>query len=332
MNQDLLVRLFRSIDGEQSDDIVRVAGSIIDDERKKGHGKLADRLQGILEKNVKTSQSFKGELRNIFGSSILIPTDKRSNIPLAVQIPNELLRHEMVLSVNVEEKITRIEKEFLARERLAHYGLKPRRRILLHGAPGCGKTMSAERIAWNIGLPFLKVKFEAVVSSYLGESASNLTKLFESIKNYPSVLLLDEFDFIAKSREGKHDVGEMHRVVNILLNVLEDFNGPGLIIATTNLEGTIDKAIFRRFDDIIELPKPGQNEIKRILQSTLASIKSNKSVDWSMISEQLKDFSSAMVVKVATDAAKFSVIQGNGIISQQHFDQSLKENELYHKA
>ena len=178
MNQDLLVRLFRSIDGEQSDDIVRVAGSIIDDERKKGHGKLADRLQGILEKNVKTSQSFKGELRNIFGSSILIPTDKRSNIPLAVQIPNELLRHEMVLSVNVEEKITRIEKEFLARERLAHYGLKPRRRILLHGAPGCGKTMSAERIAWNIGLPFLKVKFEAVVSSYLGESASNLTKCF----------------------------------------------------------------------------------------------------------------------------------------------------------
>jgi SpoVK/Ycf46/Vps4 family AAA+-type ATPase len=330
MNQDLLVRLFRSIDGEKSDDIVRVAGSIIDDERKKGHGKLADRLQGILEKNVNTNHSFKGELRSIFGSSILIPTDKRSNIPLAAHIPKNLLRHEMVLSDDVEEKIARIEKEYIARERLAHYGLKPRRRILLHGYPGCGKTMSAERIAWNIGLPFLKVKFEAVVSSYLGESASNLTKLFEAIKDYPSVLLLDEFDFIAKSREGKNDVGEMHRVVNILLNVLEDFNGPGLIIATTNLEGTIDKAIFRRFDDIIELPKPGQTEIKRILQSTLASIKSDKSINWNKISEQLKSFSSAMVVKVATDAAKFSVIQGNGIITQSHFDQSLKENELYH--
>lgn len=332
MNQDLLVRLFRSIDGEQSDDIVRVAGSIVDDERKKGHGKLADRLQAILEKNIKTNQSFKGELRNIFGGSVIIPTDKRSNIPLAAHVPTEFLRHEMVLSADVEEKIARIEKEFLARERLAHYGLKPRRRILLHGAPGCGKTMSAERIAWNIGLPFLKVKFEAVVSSYLGESASNLTKLFESIKNYPSVLLLDEFDFIAKSRDGKQDVGEMHRVVNILLNVLEDFNGPGLIIATTNLEGAIDKAIFRRFDDIIELPKPGQDEIRRILKSTLASIKSDKTVDWNQISEKLKDFSSAMVVKVATDAAKFSVIQGNGIISKPHFDLSLKENELYYKA
>ena len=244
MNQDLLVRLFRSIDGEQTDDIVMVAESIIEDERKKGHSKLADRLSGILNKNIKTAQSFKGELRNIFGSSILIPTDKRSNIPLAVQVPTEYLRHEMILSAEVEEKIERIEKEFLARERLAHYGLKPRRRILLHGYPGCGKSMSAERIAWNIGLPFLKVKFEAVVSSYLGESATNLTKLFESLKTYPCVLLLDEFDFIAKSRDGKQDVGEMHRVVNILLNVLEDFNGPGLIIATTNLEGTIDKALF----------------------------------------------------------------------------------------
>lgn len=332
MNQDLLFRLFKSIDGEQTDDIVLVAESIIQDERKRGHNKLADRLTGILNKNIKNNQSFKGELRDIFGSSILIPTDKRSNIPLAIQVPNELLRHEMVLSVDVEEKIERIEKEFLARERLAHFGLKPRRRILLHGHPGCGKSMSAERIAWNIGLPFLKVKFEAVVSSYLGESATNLTKLFESLKTFPCVLLLDEFDFIAKSRDGKHDVGEMHRVVNILLNVLEDFNGPGLIIATTNLEGTIDKAIFRRFDDIIELPKPGREEIARILKTTLSSIKCDKKIGWDKIIDHLKDFSSAMVVKVATDAAKFSVIQGNGVISQKDFDQSLKENQLYHKT
>jgi SpoVK/Ycf46/Vps4 family AAA+-type ATPase len=331
MNQDLLVRLFRSIDGEQTDDIVLVAESIIEDERKKGHEKLAERLKNILNKNIKATQSFKGELRSIFGNSILIPTDKRSNIPLAVQVQRDSLRHEMILSKEVEEKIERIEKEFLARERLAHFGLHPRRRILLHGYPGCGKSMSAERIAWNIGLPFLKVKFEAVVSSYLGESASNLSKLFDSIKTYPCVLLLDEFDFIAKSRDGKHDVGEMHRIVNILLNVLEDFNGPGLIIATTNLEGVIDKAIFRRFDDIIELPKPAKNEIRLILKSTLASIKSDKDLSWNDIAGRLEGFSSALVVKVATDAAKFSVIQGNGIISNQYFEQSLIENQLYNK-
>ncbi|HTE24130.1 AAA family ATPase [Flavitalea sp.] len=331
MNQDLLLRLFRSIDGDPDDDIVLVAESIIEDERRKGHGRLAERLKGILSKNIKANQSIKGELRNIFGNSVLIPTDKRSNIPLAIQVQRDSLRHEMILSKDTEEKIARIEKEFLARERLAHFGLQPRRRILFHGYPGCGKSMSAERIAWNIGLPFLKVKFEAIVSSYLGESASNLSKLFESIKTFACVLLLDEFDFIAKSRDGKHDVGEMHRVVNILLNVLEDFSGPGLIIATTNLEGTIDKAIFRRFDDIIELPKPGKPEIQRLLKSTLASMKCDKNVTWSIVAERLVGFSSALVVKVATDAAKFSVIQGDGVIRNEFFDQSFSENQLYNK-
>lgn len=331
MNQDLLLRLFRSIDGEPDDDIVLVAESIIEDELKKGHDKLAERLKNILTRNVKTNQSIKGELRDIFSSSVHIPTDKRSNIPLAIQLKRDALRHEMILSKETEEKIARIEKEFLARERLSHFGLQPRRRILFHGCPGCGKSMSAERIAWNIGLPFLKVKFEAVVSSYLGESASNLSKLFESIKSFSCVLLLDEFDFIAKSRDGKHDIGEMHRVVNILLNVLEDFSGPGLIIATTNLEGAIDKAIFRRFDDIIELPKPGKPEILRLLKSTLASMKSEKNVNWNDIAERLNGFSAAMVVKVATDAAKFSVIQGDGMIRNEYFDQSLSENQLYNK-
>ncbi|MBB5440243.1 SpoVK/Ycf46/Vps4 family AAA+-type ATPase [Pedobacter sp. AK017] len=331
MNQDLLLRLFRSIDGEHTDDIVKVAGVIIEDERKKGHNKLADRLTSILTRNIKTNQSFKGELRNIFGNSVLIPKDTRSNIPLAIEIPREELRHEMILSDEVDQKIQRIEKEFLARERLAHFGLKPRRRILFHGYPGCGKSMSAERIAWNIGLPFLKVKFEAVVSSYLGESASNLSKLFEAIKTFPCVLLLDEFDFIAKSRDNKQDVGEMHRIVNILLNILEDFNGPGLIIATTNLEGSIDKAIFRRFDDIIELPKPSKIEIFGILKATLGSIKVDKKVDWKKVSEQLDGFSAALVVKVATDAAKLSVILGEGVINDHFISQSLKENELYNK-
>lgn len=330
MNQDLLVRLFKSIDGEQSDDIIKVAEVIIDDERKKGHSKLADRLKSILDKNVQANYHFRGELKNIFGNSVSIPTDKRNNIPLATLVPRESLRHEMILSADIEYKIARIEQEYVARERLSHFGLKPRHRILFHGTPGCGKSMSAERIAWNIGLPFLKVRFEAMISSYLGESASNLKKLFESIVDYPCVLLLDEFDFIAKSRDNKQDVGEMHRIVNILLNVLEDYSGPGIIVATTNLEGTIDKALFRRFDDIIEIPKPGVAEIQRILKNALSAINTDRNLNWKLYSSRMLGFSAALIVKIAIDAAKNAVINGTGIVNAKNLDIALSENQLYY--
>jgi SpoVK/Ycf46/Vps4 family AAA+-type ATPase len=331
MNQDLFIRLFRSIEGDRDDDIVKVAEKIIEEEKRKGHLKLAEKLKDILSKNITAHAGFRKELKALLPEGTVIPTDKRNNIPLASLIDRDDLRHEMILPKSVEETIQRIEKEYVARERLAHFGLKPRQKILFYGAPGCGKSMSAERIAWNIGLPFLKVRFEAIISSYLGESASNLKKLFESLKSYPCVLLLDEFDFIAKARSTGHDVGEMHRVVNVLLNLLEDYEAPGLLIATTNLEGTIDKALFRRFDEIIEMPKPGKEEILRLLKNTLSAINVSKTIEWNEIAIKMKGFSAALVVKVANDAAKTSVIQHSKILEREHLLKALRENIKYNK-
>lgn len=331
MNQDLLIRLFRSIEGDKDDDIVKIAEKIIEDEKHKGHNKLASRLKDLLDRNIQTHLSFKRELKTLLPAGTQIPTDKRNKFPLATVVSRDELRHEMVLSTNVEFQISRIEKEFVARERLAHFGLKPRKKILFYGSPGCGKSMSAERIAWNIGLPFMKVRFEAIISSYLGESASNLKSLFEAIKNYPCVLLLDEFDFIAKSRSSGHDVGEMHRVVNILLNLLEDYDAPGILIATTNLQGSLDTALFRRFDDIIEIPKPTTPEILKLLKSTLSSIKVSNNVKWQSIAKKMDNFSAALVVKVANDAAKKAVLENKNIIEDDHLSKALEENINYNK-
>lgn len=331
MNQELLVRLFRSIEGDATDDIVKVAEKIIVDEEAKGHVKLASRLKDILNKNIGSYSSFKKELKTLLPNNVNIPTDNRFKIPLADVIERDQLRHEMILSPDIEDKILRIEKEYVARERLAHYGLKPKQRVLLYGAPGCGKSMAAERIAWNVGLPFLKVRFEAIISSYLGESASNLKKLFQALENYPCVVLLDEFDFIAKSRGEGNDVGEMHRLVNMLLGLMEDYKSQGILVATTNFNGIIDNALFRRFDEIIEMPKPGPEEIERLLRSSLFAFNLSPQIKLKNIAEKMRGFSAALIVKVAQDAAKNCVIEGKKVIEQEHLDHSLKENTFFNK-
>lgn len=331
MNQDLMIRLFRSIDGDKNDDVVKVASLIVEDEKKKGHEKLAEKLKIILEKNISNNQAFRGELRKLLPNGISIPTDKRNNFPLATSIDREELRHEMVLPIETEEKIRRIEREFSARERLAHFGLKYRQKILVYGAPGCGKSMSAERIAWNLGLPFLKVRFDVIISSFLGETSSNLTRLFDGIKSFPCVLLLDEFDIVAKTRANSQDVGEMHRVVNILLTLLEEYNSEGILIATTNIENTIDQALFRRFDDIIEMPKPSKEEILRLTRMALSSIEKSKEINWNSIVDRLVGFSSAIIVKVANDAAKIAVIGNENVLQQSHLEKSINENIFYLK-
>lgn len=329
MNQDLLLRLFRSIEGEPTEDIVLVAKKIVEDETKKGHVKLANKLNEILRKNITSYSSFRGELKTLLPKGVSIPKDKRYNIPLATHIDRESLRHFMILPLEVESKIQRIENEFVAKERLGHFGLSPKQKVLLYGAPGCGKSMAAERIAWTIGLPFLKVRFEAIISSYLGESASNLKSLFESIKSFPCVLLLDEFDFIAKARSSTgQDVGEMHRLVNILLNLLEDYNAPGILVATTNFEGIIDHALFRRFDEIIEMPKPSNDQILQILKQTLSSISLSKTINWNKLVTDMIGISSATVVKIANDAAKFAILEGVKVVEERHLILALKENAL----
>ena len=336
MNQTLLTRLFKSIEGNKEEPLVRIAYTIIQEERRKGHTKLADRLDTILEGNlakaIETQQNPTLKLTRDRDDVFLIPADRRYKLPLATHIENDFLRHDMVLAPENKKKILRIEKEYIARERLAHHGLKPRQKILLYGSSGCGKSMTAERIAWDLGLPFYKVRFDTIISSYLGESASNLNKLFESLEKYPCVLLLDEFDIIGKQRDlTSNDVGEIHRIVNIVLGLLEEYSGQGILIATTNLEGSLDKALFRRFDEIIELPKPNETEIVDLLKITFSALNLNKKIKLENYAKDMQGLSYALVVKIANDAAKKSIINSHKEISADDLNKALEENLAFNK-
>jgi SpoVK/Ycf46/Vps4 family AAA+-type ATPase len=309
---------------------MKVAYSIIEEEKRKGHSKLANKLSTILDENLSQLKEQTPKLK--VAKEYQVPVDRRYKLPLAVHIEHDKLRHEMVLSPEVESKILRIEKEYLARERLAHHGLKPRKKILFYGSSGCGKSMGAERIARDLGLPFYKVRFDSIISSYLGESASNLQNLFDSIEKYPCVLLLDEFDIIGKQRDSSsNDVGEIHRIVNILLGLLEEYDGEGILIATTNLEGSLDNALFRRFDDFIELPKPSENEIIQLLKTCFSAFHINSKINLKTFAKKMVGTSYAIIEKIAKDAAKKSILNSNKEISLEDLNNSLIENKAINR-
>lgn len=330
MKADLIKRLFKAIYSEDIVSLKKIANTIIQDERELGHGKLADSLEHISASEKPRFSSFTDKPQNSNSAGVsALPTSKRDNSQLVSFVPRELLKHHMVLPTNVEERLESIEREYAAKERLGKYNLYPKKKILLHGSPGCGKTLSAERIAWNLGLPLLKVRFDSLLSSYFGESASNLRAVFDYCKKEPVVLLLDECDFIAKSRIATQDVGEVPRIVNMLLTLLDEYNAPGLVIATTNLKIQLDEALFRRFDDVIEIPMPGIEERKKLLKMTLSAIPVDASIDFQILADKMEGYSYANIVLTAQRAAKYSILAGNKNVKNDYFEQAIAEGSKF---
>ncbi len=307
MNAETLKRVFRAIVEGSPSDLNSVARSIVDAERQGGHTRLADELSAILASTPRPSTV---AARRIGAPSVsALPTSRRSHESLALLTPAAELEHHMVLPPDVEDRFQRIEREYAARERLLAHGLKPRRSVLLYGPPGCGKSLGAKRLAWNTGLPLMKVRFDSLLSSYFGESAANLRALFDAAREMPCVLLIDECDFIARSRATSRDVGEASRIVSSLLQLMEDYDAPGLLVATTNLAGSLDEALFRRFDDVFMVTPPGPAEIDQLLRMTLSAMKISDGVDLGDAIGSLAGWPAAQVVRAARDAAKLAVLE-----------------------
>lgn len=324
MNSDMLKRLVRAIALESQDDLTRLAAKIVDSERRQGHARLAEELESILAKKPRKHQRPTAGV-DTDRSIRELPISRRHRELLVTVIAHDALEHHMVLPRDVDERFAQVEKEFAARERLSAYGLAPRKTVLLYGPPGCGKTLGAMRIAWNAGLSLMKVRFDALISSYFGESASNLRAVFEAARERPCLLLLDECDFIARSRVASKDIGEVARIVNTLLQLMEEYDAPGLLVATTNVETSLDEALFRRFDDVFQVSLPGSEEIEKLLQLALSGVERDASIRWRELVATLSGFSAAHVVKAARVAAKMAVLQGQRVVTEEHLRKAISE-------
>ena len=180
---------------------------------------------------------------------------------------------DMVLAPSVRELLDRVLLEYAQREVLMVHSLRPARKLLFTGLPGVGKTMAAGAIARAIELPLFRVELHAVIDSHLGETSKNLGKIFEHVRTMPAVYLFDEFDALGSDRsstsDGSSAGAEMRRIVNTLLQLIEDDRSTSLLIAATNHPQSLDPAIFRRFDEMVAFPPLGRVELTLFVDRAL---------------------------------------------------------------
>ena len=193
---------------------------------------------------------------------------KELNDLLEFSRPSERLM-DMVLPPELNSKIQRVLDEQKQVEKLRQHNLFPKKKLLLTGPPGCGKTLTAKVVAHELGIPLFVIRLDGLISRYMGESIAKLRLIFDTMKEFRAVYLFDEFDSIGTTRNYGNEVGEMKRILNSFLLQIEKDDSNSLIIAATNIPETLDAALFRRFDEIISYPLPTQEQIKKYYEREL---------------------------------------------------------------
>lgn len=310
----LLKKLFLSIYENNNEDIKKVSDTIIDEERRIGHRQLADELQEIVELQSTFSQksavNTNFNVKKNFTTNYLhlLPKDKDSNIPLVDIQTENILLDDIILEGDLKKVILKNLDENMRKDVLMSHGLHPNNRLLFCGPPGCGKTITAKAIANELNLPLVYTRFDSIVSSFLGETAANIRKVFDFIDRGDWVLFFDEFDAVAKERDNPYEHGELKRVVNSFLQLLDNYHGSSLIIAATNHQNILDSAIWRRFDEVIKFNKPSVGEIVNLMKLNLKRFPYDKNIDFKKIALQLHGLSHADIERVCINAIKSAIL------------------------
>ena len=325
-NGKLLRQLVRAgVEGNQ-DDFRRASEAVIMEERSKQHHLLANDLEKVLYGRPVVATSF-----SVVNLAKAVPTDQERGVDLIdVRQPTRELE-DLVVAPQVRLAIDHILLEHNRESALTTYGLEPARKLLFFGPPGCGKTLTAEVLATELGLPLAIVRLDSVISSYLGQTASNLKKIFDFLSARRVVALFDEFDALAKDRDDNSEHGELRRVVNAVLQMIDEYRGKSLIVAATNHENLLDSAIWRRFDETVSFEPPDSGQIKALLLSKLRGVRRNFEPAETAIVSKFKGMSHADIERVVRRAIKEMVLQGREFLETSHLDAAIaRENRKMH--
>lgn len=308
---DQLKALIKSFSEQDSTRFYRIALQLAAHEARLGHGKVATELRDLVDQ----ARSQKAVVQRSGGP---IPISKpRGELEglLSVSYP-DLHLQSMVLPSEAGDIFQRILKENRQQDKLLEHGLSPRRKLLLLGPPGTGKSMTAKMLAGELHLPLFVVRFEALITKFMGETAAKLRLIFDAMHQTRGVYLFDEFDAIGAQRAMPNETGEIRRVLNSFLQFIEEDNSLSIIIAATNHVEILDRALFRRFDDVIRFDVPSEELILRLLQERLLGFEIER-LDWRQLVKEAKGLSHGDLVRSCEDAAKEMILAGREVITEE---------------
>lgn len=295
-NSTLLMALIESHLSGDSNRFKDVALQIAAVEAKLGHTVLSRSITDAIKHNQ---------------SAMIVPRQMQIGnsemSELIIEGGSDFLLSDIVCPEDIKMKIVRIVKEYNKREFLYQNNLKNRNRVLLSGPSGTGKTMTASILARELHLPLFVVRLEKVITKYMGETSLKLSKVFDLISNIRGVYLFDEFDAIGARRGIDNEVGEMRRILNTFLQLMERDDSDSIIVAATNCADVLDPALFRRFDDVIEYAKPSNEERFQLVTRLLEGY-SDSSFSISDAVADLSGYSHAEITAVCSDAIKESIL------------------------
>jgi SpoVK/Ycf46/Vps4 family AAA+-type ATPase len=312
---ELIKQLFLSYSNKDNESFELAAREYIEREKRKKHNIVAKDLEKALYNTggLPTSQKR-------FKNNIPIPRDTEKGFPLLeIQHFDKNFDH-LIISKETKDQLVQVIREFKDSDILATYNLEYKKKILLCGKPGTGKTFSAQIMSSVLNIPLIYIRFDAIISSYLGETAGNLRKVFDFIEHGTWIVLFDEFDIIGKNRDDNHEHGEIKRVVNNFLQMLDNVKGNSIILAATNHQNILDPAIWRRFDDVVYYNLPDEKSRCQLFEIYLKSIKRDKDIDLVQFSQITKGLSPADIKMITEEAMKFAIINSRSSISMNDIE------------
>ena len=282
-------------------------------EAKQGHSTLAYEIRALVDKAKSAPVR-------------VVPFNRELNGLVISSEPKERLA-DLIVSDEMRNRIKRILREYRQQEKLKKHGLSNRRKALLAGPPGTGKTMTAAVLAGELHLPLHTILMDKLVTKFMGETSAKLRQIFDVIRERRGVYLFDEFDAIGAERGRDNDVGEMRRVLNAFLQFIEQDKSDSLIVAATNNPRILDQALFRRFDDVLYYHLPTTDEIRQLMENRLGAFRGKK-LSLKTAVKEADTLSHAEITQACDDAIKEAILSDRKTVTATLLKKMLRERRL----